>query len=141
MRNPFVSYVLQSLAVAGAAALLAAPAVAQTTASTPAATPALMPRVIDGDMWLQASPEARRAFLAGAVNMIALESAYSRKRGTPRPAPDSAIAAAMQGMTLDQVAGRVTRWYEANPGRRTLPVMGAVWLDMVAPRAAAGGSR
>jgi hypothetical protein len=91
--------------------------------------------VVDGDKWLSATPEARRVFLAGAANKIALESAYSKRDGTPQAAAGAMAAKAVEGMTLDQISERITRWYEANPGRRNVPVMGVIWFDIVAPGA------
>ncbi len=42
-------------------------------------------------------------------------------------------AKAVEGMTLDQISERITRWYEANPGRRNVPVMGVIWFEIVVP--------
>ena len=90
--------------------------------------------VVDGSLWLSSSAEVRKAFLVGAGNMIALESAYSKKKGTPPPVAGTMAAKALDGLTLEQVSDRITRWYEANPERRNLPVMGVVWIDMVEPK-------
>ncbi|MGH8640015.1 MAG: hypothetical protein ACREUZ_23055 [Burkholderiales bacterium] len=38
---------------------------------------------------------------------------------------------AVHGMTIDQISNRITRWYEANPGRRATPVMAVIRTDMV----------
>jgi hypothetical protein len=92
------------------------------------------PRVVaDGTRWLQSSPEERKAFIIGASNMMALESAYAKKKGTQAPLAGTKAAAALEHMTLDQMTDRITRWYEANPGRRTTPVIGVIWMDMVEP--------
>ena len=107
-------------------ASLAAPAAAQDGARV----------VADGTRWLQSSPEERKAFIIGASNMMALESAYARKKGTQAPLAGTRAAAALEQMTLDQMTDRITRWYEANPGRRTMPVIGVIWMDMVEPGAA-----
>jgi hypothetical protein len=87
--------------------------------------------VVDGELWLRSSPETRKAFLVGAGNMMALETAYSRKKGTPPPVAGAMAGKALDGLTLDQISSRVTRWYEGNPGRRNMPVMGVIWVDMV----------
>lgn len=106
-------------------ALLHAPAWAQRA-----------PIVVDGDRWLNSSPSERKAFLVGAANMITLESAYSTRKGTPAPAAGAMAAKALDEMTLDQVSNRITRWYESNPSRHNVPVLGVVWIDMVQPGAA-----
>jgi hypothetical protein len=99
-----------------------------------AAAPAAAQRVVvNGDMWLKSSPELRKAFLVGAGNAIALERAYATKKGIPVPPAGDAASKAISAMTLDQISDRITRWYEANPQRRNVPVMGVVWIDMVKP--------
>jgi hypothetical protein len=75
----------------------------------------------------------RKAFLIGADSMIALETAYAKKKGTPPPVAGAMTAKALDGLTLHQVSSRITRWYETNPGRRNVPVMGVIWIDMVTP--------
>jgi hypothetical protein len=92
------------------------------------------PRVVaDGTRWMESSPEERKAFIIGASNMMALESAYARKKGMPSPLAGTKAAAALEHMTLDQMTDRITRWYQANPGRRDMPVIGVIWMDMVEP--------
>lgn len=95
------------------------------------------PGIVDGKHWLASSMETRKAFLLGAGNMIALEAAYSKKRGTQAPPVGMMAVKAVDGMTLDQLADRITRWYERNPTRQATPVMAVVWLDIVSPRTAA----
>lgn len=114
----------RSAALALSAALAISPAWAQRA-----------PVVVDGELWLRSPPEVRKAYLVGAANMIDLETAYSKKKGTPPPVAGPMAGAALRGLTLDQVANRVTRWYEGNPERRKLPVLGVIWIDMVAPGA------
>jgi hypothetical protein len=92
--------------------------------------------VVDGEMWLRSTPELRKAFLVGAANMIALEKAYAMKTGTAQPPVGVLAAKAADGMTLEQVIDRITRWYEANPARHDVPVMGVLWIDLIKPAAA-----
>lgn len=93
------------------------------------------PVVVDGNVWLNASAESRKAFLAGANSMIALEMAYARKKGTQPPAAGTAFHDATGEITLDDMSERITRWYQDHPERRQMPVLGAAWLDMVSPGA------
>ena len=64
--------------------------------------------VVDGKLWLSSSAEVRKAFLVGAGNMIALESAYAKKKGTPPPVAGTMATKALDGLTLDQVSDRIT---------------------------------
>jgi hypothetical protein len=111
-------------------ASLAVPAGAQDRAQMVADAPRV---VADGNRWLQSPPEERKAFIIGASNMMALESAYARKKGTPSPLAGTKVSAALEHMTLDQISDRITRWYNANPDRRAMPVIGVLWMDMVEP--------
>ena len=116
---------------------VAAACVAVTLAVPIAAWAQSAPPIVAGELWLGSTPEVRRAFLIGAGNMIALETAYSKRKGTPAPAAGTIAAKALYGLTLDQVSDHITRWYEANPGRRGMPVMGVIWSDLVEPNAGA----
>jgi hypothetical protein len=87
--------------------------------------------VVDGNMWLQSPADVRKAFIVGAGNMMALEATYAKKNGTTPPLAGTRAAAALEHMTLDQISDRITRWYEANPDRRSTPVIGVLWMDMV----------
>jgi hypothetical protein len=83
---------------------------------------------------MSSSTEMRKAFLVGAGSMMAMERAYARRKGTAASVPSSRTAEALEDMTLDEVSARITRWYEANPDRRRMPVMAVVWIDIVNPR-------
>jgi hypothetical protein len=91
--------------------------------------------IVDGDMWLTSAPEVKKAFLVGAANMIALERAYAEKNGTPQPAVGAMARKAIEHMTLDQIIDRITNWYEENPDRHEMPVMGVIWFDLIKPAA------
>jgi hypothetical protein len=118
MRRP-----TEFVATLGLVACLAVPAAAQDVAQV----------VADGGRWLQSPPEERKAFIIGAANMMALESAYAKKHGTPSPLAGTRAGAALEHMTLDQISDRVTRWYAANPDRRAMPVIGVIWMEIVEP--------
>ena len=109
------------IAIAAIAAA-AVPAVAQTKAS---------PLVVDGNDWMNSSQPERRAFLVGVGNMIVAEEAYARKKNVASAPVSAAITKAVQNMKLGDIEARITRWYEANPGKRSMPVMGVVWSDIV----------
>jgi hypothetical protein len=98
-----------------------------------AANRASAQHIVNGDLWLNSSQETRKAFLLGAGNMLAVETAYAKKRNLTPPPAGALMSKAISGMTLDQVSDRITRWYKANPQRRNVPVMGVVWIDIVKP--------
>lgn len=112
----------QILAGVALVALLAPPAALAQKTNT---------LVIDGNDWVSASPDERRAFLVGAANIIIAEGAYAKRRNLA-PAPVSErITRATQNMKIADIEARITRWYAANPGKLATPVLGVVWQDIV----------
>lgn len=86
--------------------------------------------VVDGNDWLSATLNERRAFLVGAANMIIAEAAYAKRRSVQPPPVGERITKAADSMKIGDIEARVTRWYEANPGKLATPVMGVVWQDI-----------
>jgi|APLow6443716910_1056828.scaffolds.fasta_scaffold252672_2 hypothetical protein len=110
------------LAGAALALLLAPPAAVAQRSDT---------LVVDGKDWVSATQVERRAFLVGAANMIIAENAYAKKRNVaPAPVSDR-LTKATDKMRIADIEARITRWYEANPGKLATPVMGVVWQDIV----------
>lgn len=87
--------------------------------------------LINGKAWLQSTERERMAFIVGVTSMIAVEKAYAERKGTPQPPAGERLAQRMGDLTVEQIADRITRWYEANPDRHETPVMKAVWLEIV----------
>jgi hypothetical protein len=110
--------------VAGAAfaALLVPPAAVAQRSDT---------LVVDGKDWMSATQVERRAFLVGAANLVIAENAYAKRRNVaPAPVSDR-LTKATQNLKIADIEARITRWYEANPGKLATPVMGVVWQDIV----------
>jgi len=99
-------------------ALAAASALAQSTSL-----------VVTGNHWMSASADERKAFLAGATNMIMLEGAYAKKNNLPMPQVGAALIKGADTVRLADVEARITRWYEANPGSLSKPVMAVIWQE------------
>jgi hypothetical protein len=97
--------------------------------------------IVDGTMWLDSSPDLRKAFLVGAGNMLALETAYATRKNLAPPPAGAMTRRAVEGLTLDQLADRVTQWYQAHPDRHDVPVMGVIWIDVVKPTLAPPASK
>jgi len=120
-----------------AAALGTAHAQMQTRGQAPAAEapPASStlrsPIVVDGNGWMAASTEERRAFLIGVANMIVAENAYAQRRNLPAPGAGGRITETLRSMNLYQASERITAWYRANPDRQGTPVMGVIWRHLV----------
>lgn len=109
-----------------------------TTAATPAdaqasgsGAKARSPIVVDGNGWMRATADERRAFLVGVANMIVAENAYAKRRNIDPPGAGTRITETMSNMNLWQVSERITAWYGANPDKLSTPVMGVIWRDLV----------
>ena len=96
------------------------------------ATPASI--VVDGTDWMDASSQERRAFLMGVGNMIVAETAYAKHQQLATPPASDRIVAAVKEMKLGEIEDRITGWYEANPSKRSFPVMGVIWQHIVKQR-------
>jgi len=90
--------------------------------------------VVDGNDWISASAVERRAFLVGAGNVMIAEGAYAKRRNVAAAPVSAQITRAVDKLTLGEIEARITRWYEANPGRMSTPVMGVVWGEFVKAR-------
>lgn len=110
------------------------PTAAPSAAEAPAAgksSHARSPIVVDGNGWMAASVDERRAFLIGMANMIVAENAYAQRRKQNAPGAGSRITETLRSMNLWQVSERITAWYGAHPDKLGTPVMGVIWRDLV----------
>ena len=87
--------------------------------------------VVDGTDWMESTSIQRQAFLVGVANMIVAEGAYARRHDGSMPPVSELVTRAVSDMKLSEIEERISRWYEANPGRLSMPVMGVLWKDIV----------
>jgi hypothetical protein len=104
---------------------------AQASASSTSSTPSI---VVDGTDWMESNTDERRAFLVGVANMIVAEGAYSKRHASEMPIVSDRIVKAVANLKLADIDARITRWYETNPTKRSMPVMGVIWQDIVGQR-------
>ncbi len=90
--------------------------------------------IVTGVHWTQSSVEAKKAYLVGVANFVAIEVAYE---GANPPADAQSITArfakGMRGKTLDGVREGLDRWYAAHPDQANRPVIETIWFEMVQP--------
>jgi hypothetical protein len=99
--------------------------------SLPVLAADLNPFVVDGNEWMQSSAEERNAFLKGVANMIMAEGAYAKHTKNAMPPVSAQILKATESVKPAEFNARITRWYGANPGKLSTPVMVVVWRDIV----------
>ena len=66
--------------------------------------------------------------------MIIAEGAYAKRHDTTMPPVSDRIVKAVKDMKLADIESRITKWYDAHPDQRSMPVMGVLWKDIVGPR-------
>ena len=86
--------------------------------------------VVTGTEWMSATADQRRAFLVGIGNLIVAEGAYAKRHNTEMPFVSDQILKGIAHLNLAAIESIITRWYEANPGRLSMPVMGIIWQDI-----------
>ena len=92
-------------------------------------------RVVDGNLWASSSLAEKRAYLIGVANTVAVNRAIQVKHGKLDPqSANSRIDAALDAGTIDRAVDKIDAWYAANPSRKDAPVLGVVWMSMVANR-------
>ena len=89
------------------------------------------PLVVDGAQWMNSSTAERNAFLKGVANMIMAEGAYAKRANQAMPPVGAQIVKSTETVKPSEFEARITRWYEANPGKMSTPVMVVVWRDIV----------
>lgn len=90
--------------------------------------------VVDGTDWMAADADERHAFLVGVANMIVAEGAYAQRNKQAMPPVSDRIVKAVSDLKFADIESHITRWYEAHPTKRSMPVMGVVWQSIVGKR-------
>src|SRR5262245_21480651 len=104
---------------------------AQASQSSLPGTPSI---VVDGTDWMSATANERQAFLIGIGNLIVAEGAYAKRNNREMPPVSDRIVKAVANLKLTDIEARITSWYEAHPEKRSMPVMGVIWQNLVEQR-------
>lgn len=104
---------------------------------------------LTGKVWMESSPEIKKAVLFGVDCAVTIEHFVAAKaqevqkgvkgaRKTPAASTLSPFekgwATAFKGMTRDQIVAEVDAWYKAHPDQLQRPVFSVLWYDMIAPK-------
>lgn len=108
------------------------PAVLVATATS---LPAHAQKLRNGNDWMRASEEQRRAYMAGVSDMISAGARYDERNASNSPRTFARDAqTALAATTMDQGVQTVTTWYRANPNEMTKPVLSVMWRELALPR-------
>ena len=90
--------------------------------------------VATGEHWIKAERNGKLAYLLGIANTLDIEQAL---HGDSPPSDDASLVPVMMrglsGMSLNQIADALDRWYADNPDRVTRPVLETIWFEIAKP--------
>ncbi len=105
---------------------------------------------LTGKVWMESSPEIKKAVLFGVDCAVTIEhfvaaKAQEMQKGAKKGAKKAPVAStlspfekgwatAFQGMTRDQIVAEVDAWYKAHPDQLQRPVFSVLWTDVIAPK-------
>jgi hypothetical protein len=90
--------------------------------------------LVTGEHWTKSSEEAKKAYLVGMANIVAVELAH--EGATPVSDTQSILprmVKGLKGQTLDTVRDGLNKWYAAHPDQLQRPVVETIWFEMVVP--------
>jgi hypothetical protein len=95
--------------------------------------------VLTGDQWVALTPEAKIAFIWGVGHVVTIEENVIRRHPElQRKGFTAKLAEGLQGMTMDSIIQALDAFYAKNPDELDLPIMGALWSQVVRPKLKSG---
>lgn len=93
--------------------------------------------IVDGVLWSKSTTLGKHAYLIGVSNLLEVEYAYQKRNDRPPSDSQSIVRRLFEStadLSLDQMTGRVDRWYRNHPDQLEKAVLDVIWLDMVLSR-------
>lgn len=88
-----------------------------------------------GKEWLNATEQAKLAYLLGIMNLAMVE--YQLTGPNPKHRTTTTkLVKALDGMTLRQIMEAVDTYYRANPDQQQTPIVEVIWFQLVEPKGA-----
>lgn len=105
---------------------------------------------LTGKVWMESSPEIKKAVLFGVECAVTIEHFVAEKaqemqkdvkKGVKKAPVVSTLspfekgwATAFQDMTREQIVAEVDAWYEAHPDQLQRPVFSVLWTEVITPK-------
>ncbi len=89
-------------------------------------------RVVDGHLWKSSTDGEKKAYLIGIANTVAVSQALDAKHNMTNPeGAMHRMDSALDADTINTAVDKIDAWYDANPSREGVPVIGVIWMHMV----------
>lgn len=96
-------------------------------------------QLLTGDIWQQALPDDKVAFVWGVCHVITLENALMKKLPSLKVDNFSAKAAeGLAGLKINDIVKAVDDYYVANPTKLETPVVKVLWEKLIVPKLKTG---
>lgn len=104
---------------------------------------------LTGKVWMESSPEIKKAVLFGVdcavtiehfVDLKMQEAQKAARKGVKKATVttlspfEKAWSTAFKDMTRDQIVAEVDAWYRAHPNQLQRPVFSVLWDDVIIPK-------
>jgi len=88
---------------------------------------------VDGYVWMKSTDAEKKAFLFGAGTAVALEYQMRAKRSEEPSKFIKGWIEAFGNMSWAEMASKLDKYYEANPGKADRLVFDVLWHEMIKP--------
>ena len=96
-------------------------------------------QLLTGDIWQQAPPDDKVAFVWGVCHVVTLEQALMKKLPSLKVENFSAKAAeGLAGLKINDIVKAVDDYYVANPTKIETPVVQVIWDRLILPQLKTG---
>jgi hypothetical protein len=96
-------------------------------------------QLLTGDIWQQAPPDDKVAFVWGVCHVVTLENALMKKLPSLKVENFSAKAAeGLAGMKINDIVKGIDDYYVANPSELETPVVKVLWEKLIVPQLKTG---
>ena len=96
-------------------------------------------QLLTGDVWQQALPNGKVAFVWGVCHVVTLEKALMKKLPSLKVENFSAKASeGLAGLKINDIVKAVDDFYVANPSELETPVVKVMWEKLIVPQLKTG---
>lgn len=96
-------------------------------------------QLLTGNIWQQAPPDDKVAFVWGLCHVITLEQALMQKLPSLKVENFSAKAAeGLAGLKINDIVDALDEYYASNPAKIDLPVVKVIWDQLILPKLKTG---
>ena len=94
-------------------------------------------RLVDGTAWSQSSLAEKRAYIMGISDLLSVEYLYQIKSGkvpTDKQTTIQESYRALEKVSIEAAIRSIDAFYKAKPDQKALPVLGAIFIQLIEPK-------